>query len=132
MQTKELVEALDLNTLRRVSLARQDEWKAGGDSGPVGGLYRANELGGEVGEALNVVKKLEREQRGWRGSRATVEELAAEIADVIICADLLAAEYDIDLSAAVVAKFNATSEKVGLTTRLPTSSGGKGPEANSQ
>ena len=107
-----------LGALRAANIERQDAWKAGGDIGPVGGLYRATELGGEAGEVLNVVKKLEREARGWRGSRATVDDLAQELGDVVICADLLAAEYDIDLWAAVVAKFNATSEKVGLPTRL--------------
>jgi NTP pyrophosphatase (non-canonical NTP hydrolase) len=80
--------------------------------------FRAVELGGEVGEALNVVKKLERERLGWRGSRASKEDLASEIADVIICADLLAQAAGIDLAEAVAEKFNATSEKVGLPTRL--------------
>jgi len=39
-------------------------------------LFRGVELGGEAGEALNVIKKLERERLGWRGSRATPEQLA--------------------------------------------------------
>lgn len=80
--------------------------------------FRGNELGGEVGEALNVIKKLERERLGWRGSRDTVEHLAEELADVVICADLAALTAGVDLMAAVKAKFDATSQKVGLPHRL--------------
>lgn len=102
-------------TLREANIARQSEWIVGKDTSM---LFRAVELGGEVGEALNVVKKLDREARGWRGSRATKEDLAAELADVVICADLLALSAGIDLETAITAKFNATSEKVGLQARL--------------
>ena len=102
-------------TLRAANVARQREWDK---EGWIDAAYRGNELAGEVGEACNVIKKLERERRGIRGSRATVRELADELADVIICADLIAMQYGIDLDAAVARKFNATSEKVGLDTRF--------------
>ncbi|WIY70802.1 MazG-like family protein [Aquidulcibacter paucihalophilus] len=103
------------STLRSANVARQLEWDS---EGRIDAAYRGNELAGEVGEACNVIKKLERERRGIRGSRATVAELADELADVIICVDLIAMQYGIDLEAAVARKFNATSEKVGLATRL--------------
>lgn len=107
---------MNLKELRAANAARQKEWdKEGG----IDLAYRGNELAGEVGEACNVIKKLERERRGIRGSRATVEQAADELADVIICADLIAMELGIDLGFAVARKFNATSEKVGLQTRLP-------------
>lgn len=102
-------------TLRSANIARQDEWD---QDGQITASYRGNELAGEVGEACNVIKKLERERLGILGSRATVGELADELADVLICADLIAMHYGIDLEAAVARKFNATSEKVGLQTRL--------------
>ena len=92
--------------------------------------FRGNELAGETGEACNVIKKLERERLGWRGSRATREQLAEELADVVICADLAALTAGVDLMAAVKAKFDATSDKVGLPHRLvarsplPPSAGG--------
>lgn len=76
------------------------------------------ELAGEVGEALNVIKKLRREELGLRGSRDTVEHLAEELADVIICTSLIANKAGIDLSAAVIAKFNATSRKLGLPVEM--------------
>lgn len=102
-------------TLRSANIARQEEWD---QDGQITAAYRGNELAGEVGEACNVIKKLERERLGILGSRATVEQLADELADVLICADLIAMHYGIDLEAAVARKFNATSEKVGLQTRL--------------
>ena len=66
----------------------------------------------------NVVKKLERERLGLRGSRATLEDLADELADVVICADLLAKAANINLDEAVARKFNKTSEKYNLPIRL--------------
>jgi len=166
--------------LRRANVARQAEWAGNVELSLV---YKGNELAGEVGEACNVVKKLERERLGIAGSRDTVEHLAEELADVVICADLIALavplgpvmpmsgipehhrgtagegnrlgiaagqvcsaidagdyhewlpealaylvgcaatvakQFGIDLNAAVVAKFNATSEKVGLSTKMAT------------
>ena len=91
------------------------EWDAGNQ---LTLSYRGNELAGEVGEACNVIKKLERERLGIRGSRDTLKHLAEELADVIICCDLIAMDCGLDLDAAVRAKFNATSEKVGLRTRF--------------
>lgn len=105
----------EYTTLRAANAARQLEWDA---DNQITAAYRGNELAGEVGEACNVIKKLERERMGIRGSRASVAELADELADVLICADLIALHYGIDLEAAVARKFNATSEKVGLSTML--------------
>lgn len=102
-------------TLRSANEARQAEWDVGGQ---ISLTFRATELAGEVGEACNVAKKLERERLGIAGSRASLQDLAHELADVVICADLVAMGEGIDLEAAVAAKFNLTSEKVGLSTRL--------------
>ncbi|KAA0117843.1 nucleotide pyrophosphohydrolase [Methylobacterium sp. P1-11] len=111
------MDKISLSDLNAANKARQTEWCTGGDPEP-DLAFRGNELAGETGEACNVIKKLERERHGWRGSRATKEQLAEELADVVICADLCAVTAGIDLAAAVVAKFNATSEKQGLKTRL--------------
>ncbi|RKQ70169.1 Lar family restriction alleviation protein [Oceanibaculum indicum] len=117
---------LTLAALREANERRQEEWCRGG---PLPDLsFRGNELAGEVGEACNEIKKLERERHGWAGSRSSDEKLADELADVIICADLVAAVRGIDLSAAVVRKFNATSEKVGMSVMLPTPRTGRGAE----
>ncbi len=95
-----------LARLREVNFARWVAWAGNADNDP---LYASNEFGGEAGEVQNVVKKLVREERGWRGSRSSKEKLAEEIADCIICLDSLARMYDIDLAEAVVDKFNKTS-----------------------
>lgn len=71
--------------------------------------FRGNELGGEIGEAQNVLKKLERERLGLVGSRDTREHLAEELSDGVICLDLIAMELDIDLGYYVPRKFNLTS-----------------------
>lgn len=96
------------DTLREANIARQAEWDAGNS---ITLLYRAIELAGEAGEACNLVKKLERERLGIRGSRANLSELAAELADVIICCDLIAMQAGIDLavgdSACVVVRSDA-------------------------
>lgn len=101
--------------LRQANLDREKEWDP---NNRITLTYRGNELGGEVGEAQNVIKKLERERIGIRGSRATKEQLAEELADVIICVDLIAMDENIDLRSALVSKFNATSEKYGLSVRM--------------
>lgn len=118
--------------LRRANVARQKLWD---QDAQIDNSYRGNEMAGETGEALeaalytillgavagrasNIIKKLERERLGIRGSKATTEDLGKELADVVICVDLLAMAYKIDLGGAVVKKFNETSEKVGLPTRL--------------
>jgi NTP pyrophosphatase (non-canonical NTP hydrolase) len=104
-----------LQHLRSRNSARLGAWEGEAKADP---LFHATELGGEVGELLNVAKKLHREAMGWRGSRATEADLADEIGDVLICLDKLAAQYDIDIAAATIRKFNKTSEKVGLPQRL--------------
>jgi len=113
-----------LDHLRRVNLSRYEAWVEGADAGIV---FDALELGGEVGELLNVVKKLEREERGWRGSRAASKDFADECADVLICLDKLARRRNVDLAAVTISKFNATSEKVGLPHRLEADLGNRAP-----
>jgi NTP pyrophosphatase (non-canonical NTP hydrolase) len=76
--------------------------------------FLGNELAGETGELCNMLKKAERELLGLPAA----DEIAAEIADVIIVADQIAAKFDIDLGTAIVEKFNASSKKYGFKTRL--------------
>lgn len=115
--TGAMVEAktITLSQLQAAHVARQEEWCP--DQKP-DLSFRGNEMAGETGEACNVIKKLERERQGWRGSRATKEQLASELADVIHTAVLCAITAGIDIAPAVVAKFNETSEKNGLSSRL--------------
>jgi NTP pyrophosphatase (non-canonical NTP hydrolase) len=105
-----------LAQLRRVNTERYHAWV--GDGQDAGILFDAAELGGEVGELLNVVKKLVREEAGWRGSRAAPGDFADECADVLICLDKLARRRGVDLAEATAHKFNATSDKQGFPHKL--------------
>ena len=107
---------LAFTTLRHANEARDEEWNTGAEK--ISLAFRGVELAGEAGEACNVIKKLERATLGIAGSRASLADLAAELADVVICADLIAMHAGIDLEAAIVGKFNATSEKYRLKTRI--------------
>ncbi|MBB6306286.1 MazG-like family protein [Xanthobacter tagetidis] len=114
-------EGWTLADLHRANAARQEEWCP--DQKP-DLSFRGNELAGEIGEACNVIKKLERERLGWAGSRDTLEHLAEELADGIMCIDLVANAAGISgdaLMAAVVQKFNATSQARGFKTMLSAS-----------
>lgn len=73
--------------------------------------FRGNELAGEVGEACNVLKKLDRERLGLRGKRSTPDALADELADAIMCIGLIAMEFNFDLSARIITKFNEISDE---------------------
>ena len=106
---------LAMHELRAANKARHLEWWNGR---PMSLAFRGVELAGETGEACNIIKKLEREGAGAVGTRATMQSLAQELADVVICADLIAMDAGIDLALAVRDKFNATSEKYDLTTRI--------------
>src|SRR5690554_4795012 len=109
------VKALSFDALRHANNERQKEWP-GNEHTDV--AFRAIEVAGEAGEVLEAVKKFLRAERGIRGSTATTKDIASEMADTIIALDLLANQIGVDLGAAVAKKFNATSEKYDLATRL--------------
>lgn len=106
---------LTITELGLANLKRQAEWDP---ANVLTASFRGNELAGEVGEACNVIKKLERARLGLPGSRSTLEALAEELADGVICISLIAATEGIDLAQAIVDKFNKTSDKIGLGVRL--------------
>lgn len=76
---------------------------------------------GELGEAANVAKKLNRVRDGIPGNSETEEELQAkladELADTFIYLDLLCQSRGICLESAVASKFDRTSAKVGFYDR---------------
>lgn len=104
-----------LNQLREANNLRQLEWP-GNDKIDI--AFRALEVAGETGELSESVKKFLRAERGIKGSTATKKDVANEMADAIIAIDLLANEMGINLSETVAEKFNHTSQKYGLQTRL--------------
>lgn len=78
--------------LQTAILERNKEWQGATD---LSASFRINELLGEVGELCNVIKKLERERLGIRGSRDTLEHLAEELGDGVICLMLVANEFNL-------------------------------------
>ena len=66
----------------------------------------------------NLVKKIDRERLGIPGSRANPQEVGVLLQGVVDWAYMMADHIGVSLWPEVVAKFNSTSAKVGLTTRL--------------
>lgn len=125
--------SLNLAELRVANLARAKEWNPTGKD--LGGPFAACELAGEVGEAIeamsaalgltlasgaicNAVKKAERALAGIAGGTDPKVDLGRELADVVICADLIAMRLGVDLGQAIVEKFNLTSRERSFRTRM--------------
>lgn len=115
---------LDLDHLRQVNVTRCEQ-----DIGhPLNDWSVAewgNATAGEIGEACNIAKKLLRLRTGLNhmNKKNFPEEvyrhmLAGELADALIYIDLWAASEGIDLSRAVIEKFNLDSQVKGLVSKL--------------
>lgn len=107
------------------STSRRDRWHPP-ESEPWSGADWSNAMCGEAGEAANVVKKIRRHETGLAGTGIgvppldlLVEDLALELADVVLYLVLVAAHYDIDLPTAIAEKFNFVSYRQGFPERLP-------------
>lgn len=82
-------------------------------------LFRvAADFGVAAGKLCNLVKKIQRERCGWPGSRASDVDLFFALHEVTSLLGHVVGRFRIDLAGAVRRKFNATSEKVGLKTRI--------------
>lgn len=106
---------LTFDQFRQANNQRQLEWPGYERTDTT---FKALEVCGEAGELAEAIKKLIRAERGIAGSTVDLDAVADELADVLISADLLAAHLGIDLSNAVIKKFNKTSMKYGLDTTL--------------
>lgn len=78
---------------------------------------------GELGEAANLVKKLNRERDGVPGNTQSKEqlecELARELADTFIYLDLMVQSMGFDLSDIVPRVFAAKSREIGYSDLEP-------------
>lgn len=114
--------ALTFDLFREANLVRATEWIANYQPTFIEDiLFRSNELGDECGEVQGACKKLVRMRWGMPGGITHIEavkQIANELADVIISADRLASLLDINLSEAIITKFNATSDKHKFKTKL--------------
>ena len=72
---------------------------------------------GELGEAANVLKKLNRERDGIKGNTTSAAalrtQLRREIADTFIYLDLMSQAMGFDLESAVRETFDAKSREIG-------------------
>lgn len=80
-----------------------------------------NAVCGELGEAANLIKKIERGDFTLDEKRS---DLAREFADIVTYLDILAMRAGVDLGEAVALKFNEVSERVGSTVRIAALPGG--------
>lgn len=109
-----------LTELREANDDRQTKWPADFE---IDGIYKSNELANEVGELAGAVKKLYRHDNSIAGNTSKSREdlfmnLEEEIGDAMICLDLLASYYGVDIEKATRNKFNRTSNKVGIDSFL--------------
>jgi NTP pyrophosphatase (non-canonical NTP hydrolase) len=115
---------LTFDALREANLARLPQFKnARGEpahSEPDGSDWSlsawSNAVLGELGEAANLIKKIERGDLTLDEARPA---LAKEFADVATYLDILAYRAGVDLGDATVAKWNEVSARVGCALRLP-------------
>lgn len=74
---------------------------------------------GEVGKAANIVKKMNRIRDGIPGNNFDEgyeelrSKLAEELADIVVCLDLMTQAMGFDLDTIRDTKFNKTSNKIG-------------------
>lgn len=115
--------SLDLAALREANKKRLPQFKNGkgepAHSQPDGSDWAlstwCNAVLGELGEAANLIKKIERGDITLDEARAA---LGKEFADVLTYLDILAFRAGVDLGRETIDKFNAVSVRVGSTIRL--------------
>lgn len=117
------MENLSFKTLREANLARlptfrnaKGEFAHSQSDGSDWLLSQwSNAVLGELGEAANIIKKIERGDFSLDEARIS---LAKEFADVVAYLDILAHRAGIDLGEATRAKFNEVSVRVGSPIRI--------------
>lgn len=113
--------ALTFEQLRAANVSRAKRWHQGTEWDF--GKWLTGFIG-EVGEACNIQKKLNRLEDGFEHYKqeAPPEELRAklgeELADAMIYLDLLAENAGVDLETEVRKKFNAVSDMAGFPEKL--------------
>lgn len=118
-----MTDGLTFNTLRGANTARLPQFKNSkgepAHSEPDGSDCKlsawCNAVTGELGEAANIIKKIERGDLSLDEARPS---LAKEFADIVTYLDILAMRAGVDLGKATMDKFNEVSERVGSTVRI--------------
>ena len=111
----------DISKFSATNLERCNEWHSIHDWSP---MEWGAATAGELGELCNVLKKIKRydmeiQQNATSESRDQLVSMAMdEIADTLCYLDLVASSLGIDISQAVVSKFNRISDREGLPQRI--------------
>lgn len=116
---------LTIREFQRISRERNEAWQHDGTRRWILPDY-GNAAAGEIGELCNYIKKLQRVRDGLRNvSDHTIADvivlrtmIGREVADVLSYLVLICNQEGIDLEEALIEKFNAVSERVGLPQRL--------------
>lgn len=110
---------LSLAELRPINVQRATEGFRCYDNQPL--TYWTTALAGEVGELCNMIKKMQRVERGgidggssYTAKDITTEMLKEEIGGIAIYLDLLASLLDISLEDAIIDTFNSKSSQYGF------------------
>lgn len=113
-----MTDGLTFNTLRSANVKRLPMFKnskggpahskADGSDWSLGEW--CNAVLGELGEAANIIKKVQRGDLSLAEAKAS---LADEYADVVTYMDLLAFRTGVNLGEAVISKWNRVSKRVG-------------------
>ena len=111
---------LDLHNFRSLNVQRAIDGFHCYDNQPL--TYWTTALAGEVGELCNMIKKIQRVEKGgmdggnsYTAKDISKEMLKEEIGGIAIYLDLLASLLEIDLEEAIIETFNRKSEKQGFT-----------------
>jgi len=107
---------LTFDNLRQANALRQAENK--GEESTWGLTDWSNALAGEAGEVCGFTKKAKRQLPGDPALDDIKHNIALELADVVIYADILASKIGISLGEAVREKFNIVSERRESNVRL--------------
>ncbi len=114
---------LDLAALRPVNVQRAKDGFKCYDNQPL--TYWTTALAGEVGELCNMIKKMQRVEKGgmdggssYSAKDITKEMLKEEIGGIAIYLDLLASLMDISLEEAIIDTFNSKSDKYGFNQKI--------------
>lgn len=85
-------------------------------------LFWATAVGGETGELLNFIKKLERGDYDTdKHSPSYIkfeQNVSDEVADIVIYLDMLMQKLGLDLGSAIIQKFNRTSNEKNVPFKL--------------
>lgn len=114
---------LDLAAMRPINVERATEGFKCYDNQPL--TYWTTALAGEVGELCNMIKKIQRVEKGgidggssYTAKDITKEMLKEEIGGIAIYLDLLASLLDISLEEAIIDTFNSKSAKYNFPQLL--------------